>query len=231
MWIVVLILPAFVLIGSTVIAVLCNERRPLVLLSLGGMVGMVATSLALSLLGLLVGIALATWLVFSVLVLGGLAGAVYWWRARLWQGGLDVSWKYVFLLLVLAGHFGVVAAVSWQYSVGAGVELDNLFSRSAFTSTIARGNFPVFNPYQPDQLLTYRLAFFILGGFRSATREPNRARGTHDVKRRPLCSSLSQRRRFRARCPLWSVAIAARSCALLDHWRFSMATTIADGQS
>ena len=165
MWILFLILPSFVLIGSAIIAILCNERRPLVLLCLGGMVGMVATSIALSLLGLLVGIALATWVVLTLLLLGGLAAAVYWWRAQLWQGGLDVSRKYVFLLLVLAGHFGVVAAVSWQYSVGAGVELDNLFARSAFTSTIARENFPVANPYQPDQFLPYRLAFYVLGAF------------------------------------------------------------------
>ena len=106
MWILFLILPSFVLIGSTIIAILCNERRPLVLLCLGGMVGMVATSIALSLLGLLAGIGIATWVVLALLAVGGLAAAVYWWRAQLWQGGLDVSRKYVFLLLVLAGHFG-----------------------------------------------------------------------------------------------------------------------------
>ena len=165
MWILFLILPSFVLIGSAIIAIICNERRPLVLLCLGGMVGMVATSIALSLLGLLAGIGIATWVVLTLLLLGGLAAAVYWWRAQLWQGGLDVSRKYVFLLLVLAGHFGVVAAVSWQFAVGAGVELDSLFTHSAFSSTISRGNFPVANPYQPENLLTYRLTYHVLGAF------------------------------------------------------------------
>ena len=165
MWILFLVFPSFVLIGSTVIAVLCNERRPLVLLCLGGMVGMIATSLALSLLGLLVGFAVATWLVFALLALGGLAAIVYWWRSRLWQAGMDVSWKYVVLLLVLAVHFGVVAAVAWQYAIGAGVELDNLMVYSAFPASMARGDIPVVNPYQPDQLLTYRLPYHVLGAF------------------------------------------------------------------
>ena len=167
MWIFALILPLFVLVGSAVIAILCDERRPLVLLCLGGMVGMIATSIALSLLGLLFGIVVATWLVLALLLLGGLAAIVYWWRSRLWQAGRDVSWKYVFLLLVLAMHFGVVAAVSWQYAIGPGVEIDNLIAYSTFPSSIARGNYPVVNPYQPDQLLAYRLPYHVLGAFAS----------------------------------------------------------------
>ena len=59
----------------------------------------------------------------------------------------------------------MVAAVSWQYSVGAGVKLESLFHHSTFTSTIARGNFPVANPFQPDQMLTYRLTYHLLGAF------------------------------------------------------------------
>ncbi len=165
MWIFCLLIPSFVLAGSASIAILCRERRPMVLLCLGGMVGLVATSIALSWLGLLVGIANATWMVFVLLVCGGLAAAVYWWRSRLLQTQIAVSWKYVVLLLALALHFGVVAAVSWQFAVGAGVELDSLFAHSAFTSTISRGNFPVANPYQPDQLLTYRLTYHLLGAF------------------------------------------------------------------
>ena len=165
MWIFCLLIPSFVLAGSASIAILCRERRPMVLLCFGGMVGLVATSIALSWLGLLVGIANATWMVFVLLVCGGLAATVYWWRSRLLQAEKAVSWKYVVLLLVLALHFGVVAAVSWQFAVGAGVELDSLFAHSAFTSTISRGNFPVANPYQPDQLLTYRLTYHLLGAF------------------------------------------------------------------
>ncbi len=165
MWTFFLLIPSFVLVGSACIAILCRERRPMVLLCLGGMVGLVATSIALSWLGLLVGIANATWMVFLLLVCGGLAAAVYWWRSRLLQTELAVSRKYLVLLLALALHFGVVAAVSWQYSVGAGVKLESLLHHSTFTSTIARGNFPVANPFQPDQLLTYRLTYHLLGAF------------------------------------------------------------------
>ena len=100
-----------------------------------------------------------------LLVSGGLAGAVYWWKSGLLQSEKAVSWKYLVLLLVLAGHFGLVAAVSWQFSVGAGGNPDNLLSHSTYTASIARGNFPVVNPYKPDQLLTYRLTFHLLGAF------------------------------------------------------------------
>ena len=165
MWIFGFLIPSFVLVGSAGIAVLCNERRPLVLLCLGGMVGMVLTGMVLSVVALLAGIPAATWLTLALLVSGGLAGAVYWWRTGLPRAPESVSWKYVLLLLVLGGHFGLVAAVSWQLSIGAGGNPDNLFVHSAYTSGIARGNFPVVNPYNPDQLLAYRLTFHLLGGF------------------------------------------------------------------
>ena len=165
MWIFSVLFPSFVLVGSTCIAVVCGERRPIVLLSIGGMVGLVATGIVLSWLALLFGIAVATWLTFILLTSGGLAAAVYWWRSRLLKDETEVSWKYVVLTLVLAAHFGLVAAVSWQSAVGAGGVPDSLYAHSAFAASISRGNFPVVNPYQPDQLLTYRLTYHLLGAF------------------------------------------------------------------
>ncbi len=165
MWIFGVLIPSFVLVGSTSIAALCNERRPLVLLCLGGMVGMVLTGIVLSIAALLLGIAVATWVTLVLLVSGSLAGAVYWWKTGLLQSKETVSWKYIALLLVLAGHFGLVAAVSWQFAAGAGGNGDNLFVHSAYTTSIARGNYPAVNPYRPDQLLAYRLPFHLLAAF------------------------------------------------------------------
>ena len=173
MWIFSVLIPSFVLVGSTSVAVLCNERRPLVLLCLGGMVGMVLTGIILSVAALLLGIAVATWVMLALLVSGSLAGAVYWWKSGLLQSQESVSWKYVVLLLVLAGHFGLVAAVSWQFAVGPGGNGDNLFVHSAYTTSIARGNYPAVNPYRPDQLLAYRLTFHLLAAF--ATRLADQA--------------------------------------------------------
>ena len=165
MWIFVLILPLKVLVGSAGVAVLCNERRPLVLLCLGGMVGMIGTSIALSLLGLLFGFAIATWLVLALLVLGGLAAIVYWWRKQLLLDGMEVSWKYGLLLTVLVVHFGLAAAVFWQFLIGAQGHQDVLTAHSAISASIARGNYPVVNPYQPDEFLPYRLTFHVIGAF------------------------------------------------------------------
>lgn len=165
MWILGLLILLFVVVGSASIAVLCNERRPLVLLCLGGMAGMVLTGITLSVFALPTGIAVATWITLALLVSGGLAGAFYWWKAGLLQAEEAVSWRYTLLLFVLAGHFGLVAAVSWQSSVGAGGNPDNLFVHSAYTASIARGNYPAVNPYNPEQLLAYRLTFHLLGAF------------------------------------------------------------------
>ena len=165
MWIFSVLIPSFVLVGSTSVAVLCNERRPLVLLCLGGMVGMVLTGIILSVAALLLGIAVATWVMLVLLVSGSLAGAVYWWKSGLLQSQESFSWKYVVLLLVLASHFGLVAAVSWKFAVGPGGNGDNLFVHSAYTTSIARGNYPAVNPYRPDQLLAYRLTFHLLAAF------------------------------------------------------------------
>ena len=165
MWLFGVLVPSFVLVGSACIAVLCNERRPLVVLCLGGMVGLIVTGIALSWLALLFGIAAATWITLVLLLSGGLAAAVYWWRSGLLQAEQTVSWKYVALLLVLAAHMGLVAAVFWQFLVGVDGHQDVLLAHSAYAASIARGNFPVMNPYQPDQLLTYRLTYHVIGAF------------------------------------------------------------------
>ena len=164
-WILGFLIPFSVLVGSASVAILCNERRPLVLLSLGGPVGLVMTGIVLAWLALLVGIAAAVWVTLIFLVSGGLAALVYWRRLRLLRGEPLVTRRYVVVLCVLAIHFGVVGAVSWQHSVGAGSVAYTLHADSALTTTIARGNFPVVNPYQPDYLLAFHLAYHLLGAF------------------------------------------------------------------